>query len=232
MQDLVESFKNSGNLHHSYAIEGDRDEVLIELKKFLEKHIKFQTQGNPDFWSNSYETFGIDEARMLKSIQANKAFDERKIFVISLKTITLEAQNSLLKIFEEPTADTHFFVIVESHEIFIPTLRSRLVMLSHAKSLSDAQDGVVSAKNFLSQNGTERLETLKDIIEEKDASQAISFLNNLETSLVHELKAKKYDKTVARACEEILHARMYLRDRAPSVKMILEHIALTTPTFS
>jgi DNA polymerase III gamma/tau subunit len=94
----------------------------------------------------SYETFGVDEGRELKEAQLSKSFGGgKKIFVISFETITVEAQNSLLKVFEEPTPDTHFFLISRTGSRLLPTLRSRIVFL---QTESDSTPSLLQAKKI------------------------------------------------------------------------------------
>ncbi len=218
------------NLHHAYVVEGEREESLKRLFDFLEKDVNFKINGNPDFWHASFDTFGIDEGRNLKEMQSKKSFTEngKKIFVVSLNFITIEAQNSLLKVFEEPTEGTHFFILVPSAEIFIPTIRSRVSMLSFGleKNTDDTDD----VKKFISSSTAERLKLLEKIIEEKDKNLAIKFLNNLEKSL-YEIWGKNLDSEKTETFNQIIICKNYLNDRSPSVKMILEHIALVTPVF-
>ena len=61
----------------------------------------------------------------------------KKIFIIETGFFTREAQNSLLKVFEEePTEGTHFFVFTPSAETLLPTLRSRMVILHQKRKVS------------------------------------------------------------------------------------------------
>jgi len=223
---------NIGNsqsaLHHAYLIEGVAEEVLEELTGFFEKELSFSTKGNPDFWHGDFDTFGIDDGRSIKQMQSRKPLGERQIFVVSTNFFTREAQNALLKMFEEPTANTHFFIVTPNVESLLPTLRSRLFHLyTPRKALGE---GGVFVDNFLKMGKAKRLEMLKDIIETKDKQRAIQFLGDLESALYFQSggSVSKLEEYVT-VFEEIKKARSYLNDRAPSVKMLLEHIALIVP---
>ncbi len=227
------------NFHHAYVTEGEHEQNLKNIFVFLEKEMQFERHGNPDFWHGSFDTFGIDDGRMIKEMQARKAFKEngKKVFVISLNFITIEAQNSLLKVFEEPTENTHFFLVVPSVEIFLPTVRSRVTTLLFDKSQNNSREISYTnksktvnnlVKKFVSSISAERFALLADILEEKDKVQAIDFLNNLEKEL-YDIWGKNLDKDKSEIFKQIIKCRDYLGDRSPSVKMILEHIALVTP---
>lgn len=216
-------------LHHAYLIEGERESLLEKVKHFLEEKWGILTRGNPDFWHAEFDTFGIDDARLVQEMHVRKTFSEqgKKIFVISTNFITHEAQNSLLKIFEEPTANTHFFVLTQSVEAFLPTLKSRMVIV--ARGGDEGLNHAKLAKDFLVANPAKRLKLLAEIIEEKDKAQAISFLNSLEAVLYKNVDMSKMSGEQASAFEEIIKCRSFLGDRAPAVKMLLEHLSLIIP---
>jgi hypothetical protein len=100
--NLISQHFNKENLHHAYLIEGDREEVTPEITDFLES-IGIKINNNPDFYHIKLDALKIDDARNLKSLTSEKSFvDGKKIFLLSVNSILLEAQNTLLKIFEEP----------------------------------------------------------------------------------------------------------------------------------
>ncbi|MBI4120698.1 MAG: hypothetical protein HY457_00360 [Parcubacteria group bacterium] len=208
------------NLHHAYCLPGGRDVVLKSLLRFLEDVLQFTTRGNPDFWYEACDTLGIEESRRLKEMQSRTSSGAgRKIFIVAANSMTREAQNALLKVFEEPTEGTHFFLIVPDVGMLLPTLRSRLhVVTTHMQGVADS--GV--AKEFLRASFPERVRLLGDIIEEKDKHKARAFLDELERVMYAEDKVQGTES----ALRDIEKCRGYLDSRSPSVKMILEHVAL------
>lgn len=234
MLKTLKEHKEKNSLHHAYLIEGDRDFVVGEIYKFLENDLDFKIIGNPDFWNEEYVVFGIDDARKIKETQIRKSFGNKKIFILSCNSMTTEAQNSLLKLFEEPTDGTHFFVVSNSSEFFLPTLRSRMVIIKSADVRRlDADerkyknDDTEFVEKFLKTSKSKRLKMIKDIVDEKDKEKAILFLNSLETILRENIDFSSKEQTYALG--EILKCRDYLNDRSPSVKLILEHLSLITP---
>lgn len=235
MKEIQDIYRKNKSLHHAYLIEGERDFVVGEICKFLESDLDFKIIGNPDFWNEEHVVFGIDEARKIKETQIRKSFGSKKIFILSCNSMTTEAQNSLLKLFEEPTEGTHFFVVSNSSEFFLPTLKSRMVIIKDAdkRRLKTAdvsrykENNFEFVEKFLKTSKSKRLKTIKDIIDEKSKEKAISFLNNLEIILRKKTDFSLEEQT--EALREIIKCRDYLNDRAPSVKLLLEHIALVTP---
>lgn len=220
--------------HHAYAVAGEGGEVIPQLLSALKKAAHFEPRGNPDFRSESFDMFGIDEARALKEAAERKGVSGgKKVFIISARGITKEAQNALLKIFEEPPEGTHFFLVVPAFETLLPTLRSRLFVLQ-AKERSREESS--RAALFLHATIPARLKTVQAFLkgaEEDDGKRdLISFLDELErtTADTRKLKTQMYaDEERAYALSEILKVKKYCRDRAPSFKLLLEHLALVLP---
>ena len=220
MKQIRETYRKTGRLHHAYALLGDREEIKRELFSFLEKDLKFLLKNNPDFWQGEFNVFKIDDSRDINSAHLNKPVKyDRKVFVIFANSVTRDAQNSLLKIFEEPQAETTFFLVLPSDTGLISTLKSRLMIV---------KDGGVSEKEnkaleFLKAKVGKRLtmitSLLKDIKDEKlNKSDAILFLKNIEK----EMKERKN----LLAVEDLEKAISYANDESPSMKVILEHLAV------
>jgi len=233
MQTIIDIYKKTGSLHHAYLIEGKKEDVFAALHDMFENEMNFPTRGNPDFWCGEFDTFGIDDGREIKERQTREPIaHDLKIFIISANSLTTEAQNSLLKVFEEPTEGTHFFIITQNADTLLPTLRSRMYVISRQKSdlrqTDTDQVPAVDVDSFLKSAKAKRLLLLEDIIREKDKTAAIFFLNELEVAL-HNKFGSDVSKSEFEAFKEIIMGKKYLNGRAPSVKMILEHIVLVTP---
>ncbi|AKM84344.1 TPA: hypothetical protein DCZ46_03280 [Candidatus Campbellbacteria bacterium] len=232
---LREIIKHKDSLHHAYLIESDSLEIVAQIINLFEDVLKFSTKNNPDFWFGEFETFGIDDGRKINELQSKKSFNGGKqFFVIKMNFITREAQNSLLKMFEEPTPHTHFFIIMNSSEILLPTLKSRL-MLVRPYSESDSEIEIEKfAKKFIKSSLAERLEMVKIYFgdskkkEPADKSGAIRFLNELEKQLREDIDFKNVKEKDQIIFNEIMNCRSFLNDRSPSVKMLLEHISVIT----
>ncbi len=215
---------DSKNLHHAYIIEGDRERILSVIRKFLEEELRFQIVGNPDFYFREYEKFGVDEARQLVEQQQKKAFGEgRKVFMLAANSVSREAQNSLLKIFEEPTASTHFFLLVPSADRILPTLKSRSVVLKGGGGEPAGFAGrLKSVEKFLNSKPAKRIEIVKGMIadlqdEKITKSDFLTFLNGIEVIKHSDLAS----------IGDLLKMRDYLQDQSSSAKLILEYLALT-----
>ena len=188
--------------------------------------------GNPDFFIFEHALFGVDEARELAERASRRPVaGERQIFLIGADSLTREAQNALLKLFEEPGAGTHFFLVVQTTDVLLPTLRSRLAMLEAGKygaAAHTTRTDVVFGDALLDAAPGRRIKMLQPLIAAKDAPGAARFLESLERAL-----RARSGEIIAREdvffFETLARCRNYLRDRSPSVKMILEYIASVLP---
>jgi DNA polymerase-3 subunit delta' len=225
--------------HHAYLLIGG-DSVKDELVLMLEKRHKINTHGNPDFFDRKYETFTIDDARELKSLANMRPVTDsnKKTFILTMNGITVEAQNALLKLLEEPPEYAHFFLIIPSAHLLLPTVKSRMSMMEGVSSKRPAgragggSNGVGSelieiVKKFVASPKPKRLEQVKTLMEaiskeKKTKQDAIDFINVLEAAVYSNGGAKKN----AEALKSIELARKYMNDRSPSMKMLLEYVAL------
>ncbi len=210
--------------HHAYVFVRAHVHDLIE---HLEEHHGLTTQGNPDFFNKKYNVFGIDDSRELKELHSSRSFgaESRRFFILEIESITHEAQNALLKIFEEPHENVHFFIIVPSLYILLPTLRSRVYLINQEdEELSPELR--TEAESFISLSKKDRIvfvDALAEKISEDELGKrdALNFLNALE-AVIYE----KQGVSQPEIYESIMRARDYLGDRSASVKQLLEYVAL------
>lgn len=230
MKDLKLSVKNN-NLHHAYCILGNSQDVINELEKLFLKELKFSTINNPDFWYGEFDVMDIEDGRNIKNLHQNKpTTGDKKIFVVSANFITEKAQNAMLKLFEEPRGDTHFFLVIPSLNNIIPTFRSRLFIID----TNETGSSIINPKEFLKMSIGKRMETVKKICgsisdEEESKIEIIKFINSLETELKKKINFLKTTQEELNLFDEIEKVRQYAGEQSPSLKMLLEHTSLLIP---
>ena len=234
MDSLFEHYKRTGYLHHAHIIEGGAVEFVPALLLAVRQYLGIVAQGNPNVMVMQCESFGVDEARSLKEAQIQSAFGGgRKIFIIGTQSFTREAQNALLKTFEEPTPDTHFFIIVPRLNSILPTLKSRVIMVGEKKTSHlnfDSQNLGDQAEKFLESTLEQRFAFAKKITESKkgeqvDREKIRRILDHIEHILYSRMKGKPSEGIF----RELFQAKTYLADRGSSAKMLLEHLAIAIP---
>lgn len=212
------------NLHHAYLVVGDVLASRESIFGFLPS-VGVQTHGNADLRHTRHDTLTIDIARDIALAVAQKDFGgSKKIFIIETNIITEEAQNALLKVFEEPTVGTHFFIIMPQ-DILLSTLRSRMQVIQGLPLESSNQEK--KSLSILKMQITERLALVKEITdgisdEEKTKQDAISLLNQIESELYAKGVENKSD-----ALELCQSTRLAIYNRGAPVKMILEQLMIT-----
>ena len=206
------------NLHHSYLVVGERKEAEAHLRELLLGH-GIKLAGSPDFFVFNSPLFGIDEARELSLAASKKAFTDKKIFLISPEKITLEAQNALLKTFEEPTANTHFFLLVRDAMLVLPTLRSRMQIVYVEGKVGELSD----AKKFLKLTIKDRINFSKKFVDaDLPAGRQGKNLSVFLDELLITLKASNDIESL----KEIYPLRLVSDDRGTSPRLILEHLSV------
>lgn len=228
--------------HHAYLLVGERDywsKILAEeLKKFFQIE---NLSACPDIWWQTYNSFGVKDSHNLIEKEARKSFSGRgRFFVLEISSITSEAQNSLLKTLEEPMSDTHFFIITRQADIFLPTVRSRMITLNAHQNLEAKPSSSLGglASKFLKLDLPDRLEFIqKEFLparaggknKETNKSEIIDFVIDLEKTLHERIDLQKITKTEELALSELEKAQRYLQNPRSSNRLILEHLALILP---
>ncbi|MEI8270028.1 MAG: hypothetical protein WCG45_01540 [bacterium] len=244
----IETHLDKKNLHHAYLIEGKKEEIIPLVFTFL-KSIGVKTTNNFDFNQIELDTFKIEDARNIKSQSIEKAISgDKKVFLISTNNFLDNAQNTLLKMFEEPIENTLFFLIVPDTAILLPTLLSRFYLI---RSEDNLKDEIIQAERFLKMPLIDRLSFVKDMVakikdedgEEEDVDnflaepvrpKAIKFLNALETILhkrLIEIEPKILSSGETDYFYQIMKAREYLSMPGSSAKSLMESVALVLPKF-
>ena len=203
----------SRNLHHANLLIGTPEEAESYLRSLCDSW-GVRLPNNPDFFAFKMETFGIDEARKLKLLSARKAVTTKKIFLITPTRLTLEAQNALLKTFEDPFPDTLFFLGVREENLVIPTLLSRMQII---RTRGGNVAAGAEAEKFLSLSVKNRLLFAKSFADEEKSLPI--FLD----SLLFLLRKQKEKKDLLK---NVYNVRRFVRDSAVTPRLIIEHLAL------
>ncbi len=222
------------NLHHAYLIEGAREQIVQEILEFFES-IKVQTSSNPDFVQIFIDNFKVDEAFALRAMSYDKSFsDGKKIFIICANTFSPDAENIMLKMFEEPIRNTHFFLVVPDVNTLLKTLISRFYLIK-----SESYQNTKDAEKFIGMSLQERINFIKELLtnpEDEEGNeivvfdsirvQALQFLNSLELSLHR--KMSRFNPDI-KCFEHLFKVRKFLRMPGSSTKSLMESVALITP---
>ena len=163
--------------------------------------------------------FGIADARALQQQAWMKPVKEaHRVFVVFFHTATVEAQNALLKLFEDPPQTSRFIVGTPDRHSLLPTLRSRL-------ELGDVTKPPLTQPEFsewISLSVPKRLQLVTNKLKAKDTV----WLQAMKSGLVRYAR----DTTCSRVeAKSLLFVSQWLGKRGASNKLLLEELALTVP---
>lgn len=200
--------------HHAYLIAGRGEEAIAHARELLGLAPR-EHMGNPDIHVLTYELFGIDEARTLQSWALQSPFSRtERLFIVHAERILYEAQNALLKLFEEPPLHSRFALIVPRKDLLLPTLRSRFE--EGGRRASPTADVWLE---FVQQTRAAQMAEIGERTKAKDIPWADALLASCEAYAL-----ESQDTELMRA---VLLARRYSAQRGASLKMLLEHVALS-----
>ena len=205
--------------HHAIVFEGDRTATLEEAKKYITVTLEIPLESNPDVSIHTIEKYGVNDARALKMRASQTPLGHAQVFLLALDNITIQAQNALLKLLEEPADKTYFVLVVPTIHILLPTIRSRI---TYGKRLTGTPTQSIQAQEFLSAVPKDRIKIIANLVENKDRVQARDLLDAIE-AVLHKEGVRDH----AEALDELAFIRRYLADNSSSLKMLLEHLAVT-----
>ncbi|MCC6323348.1 hypothetical protein IT400_01000 [Candidatus Nomurabacteria bacterium] len=222
--------KIGNNLFQTYFIECTQPNTKEDFLQYLQIQ-NIQIYANPNVLNEVYESFTIDNVRTLNEHHNQRSSNEgKKIFIIEALTINHEAHNALLKMFEEPTVDTHFFFLIPRVDTLPDTLKSRAHII-----YEDHKDNILGYKEaieFIGKSPNERMEIITKIIAKNKNTETSAPLRDDARVLLDACEyvirenTKNIDTDTSWKLGELLKAKKYLSTPGASVKMILEHIAL------
>ena len=224
--DAVSAAVKSGRLSHALVVTGEKGigksvfaDYICKLL-FCENEqkpcsacpacLKISKNIHPDVFkiypAGKSETIGVKEIAVVKNnlfVKPNDA--DKKIFIIySAERMNRFAQNSMLKMIEEPPEDSFFILTCQNSQALLPTVRSRVTEVA----LSPASDDEVRAELLkrmpdLSNDKAERAARIScgnigvalEIAEDGELSQLYDSIGSIAEAMC--------DKDRARLCLEL-----------------------------
>ncbi|NCU28092.1 MAG: hypothetical protein EOM85_00240 [Candidatus Moranbacteria bacterium] len=221
------------NLYHSYLIEGSGENIFPVLVDYLlEKNII--EEKDPDLFLREYESIGIDDGQEIKewhNKMPTKNFG-KKVCLLKTNFINREAEQSLLKILEEPGQNTVFFIVIPNASVLLETIKSRTHLVRYEDEYSNEMAKIVA--RLVSSSVKDRVDIVAEIIKENKNDESSGQLRRYAIVLIQEIEKYFYskfknnpcDKNIIFILEELRKNKEYLNYPGASVKMILEYVSL------
>lgn len=181
----------------SRNLELGREEALRFVKR--EKVDKF------DIESIEFEkALGIEEVRSIQKTIFLKPFrGEKKATIIVLKNgATIEAQNSMLKLLEEPPQSSFIFLVSDNAKVFLPTILSRVKLIELTNEKFQTDPGGLEKILSLSTAGN-RLYLAQIVSKEKD--EAITWLEQVILAAREKMLINLSDKQESLKLRKLIH---------------------------
>ena len=217
--------------HHAFAIEAPAEVGVAAALAWVGRELGLKPEGNPDIVILHYSLLGVGEARGLAEIAAQAPIvGKEKVIIVAASRAYREAQNALLKLFEEPPVETYLFLVLPSLGGLLPTLRSRVHVLrgnvgDRTAHIPDAAADFIRAAREKRSAIIKKLAAGRDEEERREhRDEAIAIVNGIEAAL-----CQKSIERHAELLRELAQLRRYLHERAAPVRMILEHVAIVLP---
>ncbi|MDB5265899.1 MAG: polymerase subunit delta, polymerase subunit delta protein [Parcubacteria group bacterium] len=230
--------------HHAYFVTGESEQGIERALAHAKNELGLTRENNPDLVVLRHGLFSVDDARKLADMTNRAAMNgSQKAIVVSALRLFHEAQNAMLKIFEEPSPGTTLILVIPAEGMLLPTLRSRLLPLPSA---TIAEDGIEQTspevQAFLKASSPEREKLVAKLLDraKSDTDTVKQGARNEAVLLVEGLIEASYAKReVAKDAVEQEELMAFLSDldaflpilheRSAPLKLIFEHILLVIP---
>lgn len=182
--------------------------------------VEFDSSNNPDFQLIEPEenSIKIEQIRKMNNkIYEKPIISKRKVYIINnADSMTLDAQNCLLKTLEEPPEYAVIILIGTNENIFLNTIRSRCVKINFNKISDEELKNILINKYEYSNISENMLKlfsgSLGKAINLKDKEDIYieieHIFNNIENINIIDLLNKK--ETITKSKEEIMNILEYI----------------------
>ncbi len=219
--------------HHAYFFAGDREAGIRAARTYAEQHLGLTGDHNPDLIVFRYGLFSVDDARTIIRLASQSGIGKEKLIVIAAGRLFHEAQNAMLKLFEEPPQGTTLVLVIPHEGVLLATLRSRLLSLTDSETLISDE-----AQMFIAATSAEREKLVAKLLdraksdkdEEKQAAraEALRLTEGLQQA-AYEAWKKKQSDDLKLFLGDLDHFIPILHERSAPLKLIFEHLLLTIP---
>ena len=203
------------------------------LEKALDEASKICKENKIDSFSIEVLEFekalGIEDVRNIQKTIFLKPFKgEKKALIVKLFAgATIEAQNSMLKLLEEPPLNTLIFLVTSNAQIFLPTILSRTKIIELKNE--EFQTNESGLEEILNLNGAGERLYLAQVVA-KDKNEAITWLEGTilaaRKKMLSELANKQESLRLRKLIHKLELTHYDLKTTNVNVRLCLENLFL------
>ena len=210
-------------------VTGEKEAGIAQATAFAERELGLSAN-SPDLVTLRYQHFSVDDARKLMDVAVAAPLGDSKAIIVSTERFFHEAQNALLKLFEEPPRNVTLILVVPSEGVLLPTLRSRLTALPKERGgLSPLGAEFLAASEDERQKLVDRLvergKSDKDEEKQRARIEAMQLAEDLVQAAYPKREASEYQLLL----QDLARFLPLLHTRSAPLKLILEHLLLVIP---
>lgn len=180
-------------------------------------------------------SIGIDDVRKIQHEITRKPFQGTYMLILihHMEKATIEAQNALLKILEEPPASVQFILTTQNRNTLLPTILSRCSIVTRIKTFAGEEKEKEIGAELFQKITTSRIGKRILFSQElaKSKEDTLLVLTQLETFLenyLHRNHALLSPLEIAKTLSKIGHARQFV-ERNINYKTILDLLFISFP---
>lgn len=200
--------------HHAILVEGNRDFVFEIYNNLFKKNDCFLLQK---------DLLNIEDANFIRANAILKpSFGDFRVILVNVDKINREAEQTLLKILEEPPINTKIILILPNIKSITPTIFSRVFVFKKESSINKNDIAV-----FLKKDSKQRMKFSEEMLKGEDDVSVFDFLSSIEffvkeNKLVQSLNWRN-------VLLDIYKSKRLLETSGASKKQILEYFSITLP---
>lgn len=205
-------------LPHAYLYIGAHDSPSYQ-RWFAERFAKVSAT------HQHFQTLVIDDVLTMKTTLTQKS--DGGVYVLSCAKATIEAQNALLKVLEEPAEGWYIVLVAPTLNIFVDTVQSRVRAIDPTVDADDPT--LVKGLDFIGLTPAKRLNSKDLFITDREGNSLVTFLRLLEDALVVTKDKKIPARHRALGVAAMLSSRRLAMKHVNQDDRIFEYLALSMP---
>ena len=201
VKEALSALDNHGRIPHAIVIESKNREAALEAAKYLSMYVvctsnnkpcklceqcrKAENKGHADisypYPGNKSKTYSIEQMRNIikdSYIRPNEADAKVYVFEEADKRLSDIAQNSFLKLLEEPPQNVYFILLCESAQKLLVTILSRCTVVRLKNDVRISEKPLEYAekivKGIISSREYDLLLALNELADKENADETLS----------------------------------------------------------